>query len=129
MPFDVAPFSTKETRAAHLEIRARSVFKFVVAGGAIFLLLSMGGAIFGAPALIPALWIAGRSSGRWGAAGFTFLAALVMTEVGWAITYLTVREDQPWITLGPALGLAGTIVVFSMTLGRSRKPNGIDAIS
>src|SRR6266540_4505261 len=112
MPYDMYTLGKKDPRPVPIEVRARRIFKFVVASGTLFLLMSMGGAIIGAPALVPALWWAGRRSRRLGAAGFTLLAAIVMTEVGWAIAYTAVGESRPWITLGPVLGFTATVVVF-----------------
>src|SRR5437867_9453057 len=84
------------------------------------LLTGMGGeAIVAAPALVPALWWAARSSGAWARPGLTVLAALVMTEVGWFLAYTAGGEARPSIVLGPALGAALTITIFFFTL-RSR---------
>jgi hypothetical protein len=88
------------------------IVKLLVASVTTLLLMSMGGQFYAAPILIPALWWAARSSKKWAAAGFTFLAALLMSEVGWVIAYVTVGEEQPWIALAPALGFVVTIALF-----------------
>jgi hypothetical protein len=103
----------KRSEKRPLPDRARRLAKALIAGGTILLLMSWGGAIVGAPALVPALWWANRSSTRWGAVGFTFLAALVMTEAGWAVVYSTIGEEQPWIVLGPVVGVVATVLFFS----------------
>jgi hypothetical protein len=91
----------------------RRVARIVIAVATMVLLTGMGGeAIVAAPILVPALWWAARSSGRWAAAGFTFLAALVMAEVGWFVVYTSAGEAQLWITIGPALAAVATISVF-----------------
>jgi hypothetical protein len=101
-------------REKPLTDRTRKIVKTLIAGGTIFLLLGMGEAIMGAPALVPALWWATRSSRRVGAIGFTFLAAVVMTEVGWLFAYVVAGESQPWIILGPSAGFVGTVVLFTL---------------
>lgn len=98
--------------------------KILLALGTMLALTSLGGlAIIGAPFLMPALWWAASCSGTWPRAGFTFFAGLVMTEVGWFLTYSATGEDQPYIILGPALGFVLTIAVFLLTMGpRPRRP-------
>src|SRR5438128_2688702 len=121
MPYDIYTLGEREHRPRiPREVLARRVFKFVVAGGTIFLLLGQGEAIYAAPALVPALWVASRVSRLGGAVGFTVLAALVMTEVGWAIAYVTVGEIQPWITMAPSLAFVTTILFFAFTRRRAR---------
>lgn len=107
-------------QARQLRDRLKSVAKLLLAALAVLLLMSMGAQFYAAPVLLPALWFAARSSKGWAAAGFTFAAALLMTEIGWLIAYLIVREQQPWIIVGPVLGFSSTIAFFRMTRRRAR---------
>lgn len=92
------------------------VARLAIALGTMFALTSVGGvAIVGAPFLVPALWWASLSARPWVRAGLTFLAGLVMAEVGWFLVYATMGEEQPYIVLGPALGFIATIVAFTIT--------------
>lgn len=102
------------SRRGHLETWAKIGVTFTT----LFLLTSVGGAaIMTSPALVPALWWAAHSSGRWARAGLSFLAALLMAEVGWFVAYSAAGEDQPYIALGPSLAFVGTIAAFWLTLG------------
>jgi hypothetical protein len=83
---------------------------FVVAG---LLLLSMGGAVIAAPATVPMMHLAAsqhrtRAFRRLA----VVLSAFTVAEVGWALTYLTVEEAQPWIWLVPGLAV---VVVASIS--------------
>ena len=83
MPYDNYTLGQREPRQRiPRDVLARRTFKFVVAGGTVFLLLGQGEAVYAAPALVPALWFASRTSRLGGSVGFASLAALVMTEVG-----------------------------------------------
>jgi hypothetical protein len=107
----------KEPR--YLRLRIASLGKFLLAGLTVLMLMGMGEQFFAAPVLFPALWWASRSSGTWGAALFVFLAALLMAEIGWVVAYLIIREQQPWIVLGPVLGFSATIAFFIVTRRRT----------
>lgn len=85
------------------------------------ILMSMGAQFYAAPVLLPAFWWAAKSSNSWGFALFTFLAAWLMALLGWVAAYLTVREAQPWIVVGPVLGFLGTITMFSLAGRRVRR--------
>jgi hypothetical protein len=102
-----------------LSDRTRRIAKALIGGVTILFLMGMGEAIIAAPALVPALWWATRSSAGVARAGFTLLAGLVVTEVGWLVAYITAGESQPWIILGPSLGFVVTVVLF--TLGARRR--------
>jgi hypothetical protein len=109
---------------------ARTAAKIGIGLVTALLLTGMGEAIFSAPALVPALWWAARSSNVWARAVLTFLAALVMTEVGWFLAYSASGEDQPLIILAPALGFAVTVFAFTFvpratkTAGRAQGRSG-----
>ena len=95
-----------------------------VFGAAGFLLLSMGGAIAGAPVTVPLLVrAAGRHRGRAWRRTAALLGAATLAEVVWAATYLTVGEARPWIWLLPlaAAGLTGW-AIFRFT--RVSPPGG-----
>jgi len=69
-------------------------------------LTSIGGlGIYAAPVLLPLLWITAAASGRVGRWYFTILAALLVGEVTWAITW----------SLAPALQLVGPIAAMVLT--------------
>lgn len=88
---------------------ARVLIRGVVLAGTAFLLLTYGGAIVGAPALLPLLaWTARGSRSRWVAALSAVLAGLTTTEVVWAAVYVTLGEGGPWIVAIPVL--AGLVV-------------------
>jgi hypothetical protein len=80
--------------------------------GAAFLLLSMGGAIVVAPATVPLLYFAARSSGS---AGYrhaaAVVAALTAAELTWAATYVAAGEPKPAIWLVP---LMAAVVTFGL---------------
>jgi hypothetical protein len=71
-----------------------------------------GAQFYAAPILVPALLWATVSSRTWAACVFTFLAALLMSEVGWLVAFTTTGESQPLYSLWPALGFASTVIVF-----------------
>lgn len=50
------------------------------------------------------------------------LSALTTVEVVWALTYLAVTEEQPWIWLFPCLGFVAVLTV-SLRLVRSPRMN------
>lgn len=80
-----------------------------VFGAAGFLLLSMGGAIAGAPATVPLMVrAAGRHPGRAWRPAAALMGAATLAEVAWAATYLTVGEARPWIWLVPLAAAAVT---------------------
>jgi hypothetical protein len=95
--------------------RLKTVARFVIAGGTMFLLMGWGEAIVAAPFLLPALWWAYRSSRRWHRAGFALLAGLVMAEVGGLPAYLMTRESSALVYVGPSLGFAGTIALLVLS--------------
>lgn len=89
----------------------------VLVGVSAFLLLSMGGAIVGAPLTLPLLYLAVRGD-RIGAGLRTaavVIAGLTVAEVAWAATYLTVAEAKPWIWLLPVAAGAATAAAFART--------------
>ena len=101
--------STTSARHVHAGAAARAA----VLGGAGFLLLTMGGAIVGAPLVLPLLaWTAGRTPSTRVRALAAVLAALTAAEVGWAAVYLTLGEGQPWIVAVPVMAaiLAAAVV-------------------
>lgn len=107
----------------------KTLIKTLIAGATLFLLLGQGEAIFAAPVLVPALWWAHQSSrARPARVGLTFLAALVMTEVGWFLAFAASRESQPFISIAPSLGFVGTILFFWLR-GRSRDRGRLGAAS
>ena len=83
-------------------------------------LTSQGLAIVGAPLLLPALWLTSLRAHTWVRAGLVVLAALVMLEVGWFIIYSTFGEKQPYIVVGPAVGVAATVATFALSSRRGR---------
>lgn len=101
--------------------RLRPFAKFVIAGVTLLGLVDQGAQFIAAPLLLPALWWAARSSERWGATGFTLLAALLMAEVGWLLAYGTTQEAQPWILVWPSVAFTLTIVFFLATHRRAQK--------
>ena len=90
--------------------------------GTVVLLLSMGGAILAAPVVLPLLWWAARTTGRWVRVVGVILAALVVGEVAWAGVYLVVGEWQPYIWALPALSAA--VTVWLMLVTTSIDPRG-----
>lgn len=79
-------------------------------------LLSFGAQVYFLPFLIPAQWLAARHSDRPGHALFTFLAALLVGEVGWMIGYEIAAE---WaVAIGVVMG-AVIGVLFFRTSNRS----------
>ena len=92
--------------------RVTGLVLFAVAA---FLLASMGGAIVAAPVTVPLMVLAAR---RHPTPAFrsaaTALVALTMGEVVWALTYLAVEEDMPWIWLLPLLGTLGAGAAVSL---------------
>jgi len=91
----------------------RALLRSAVWAATVVLLLSMGGAIFGSPFLLPLLGWTGRSSPspRVGVVA-AVLAGLVAAEVGWAATYVTVGEEGPWIVAIPVVTGALVVVAF-----------------
>jgi hypothetical protein len=90
-----------------------SAARAAVLGGSAFLLLTMGGAILGAPVILPLLaWTAVRTPSARLRAMAAVLAALTAAEVAWAAVYLTLGEGQPWIVAVPAVAaiLAAAVV-------------------
>ncbi|MGH9216748.1 MAG: hypothetical protein ACRD0V_08560 [Acidimicrobiales bacterium] len=82
---------------------------------AAFLLVSMGGAIVAAPVTASLMVVAGRRHPTPAfRAAATVLVALTMGEVAWAVTYLAVQEDTPWIWLLPLLVALGAGAAVSL---------------
>ncbi|HMJ75860.1 MAG TPA: hypothetical protein VK507_07800 [Iamia sp.] len=76
----------------------------VLLGVAIFLLLSMGGAVVAAPVTLPLLVLAARSTPSNGyRIAAAVVAGLTAAEVAWAVVYVTVGEQSPTIWLLPVL--------------------------
>jgi hypothetical protein len=96
----------------HLGVGAAA--RAAVLVGAAFLLLTFGGAIFAAPLALPLLaWTARRTPSRALRALAVVVAALTAGETGWAATYVTLGEGQPWILLLPIVaGVAAGTTVF-----------------
>ena len=89
--------------------------RVILLAGTAFLLLSMGGGIIAAPATMPLLFMAARSSRSTGyrvAAGV--VAALTAVELAWAITYIASGggEPKPVIWLAPLLAGIAVGVIF-----------------
>ena len=85
-------------------VRTGAAARAAVLGGAAFLLLTMGGAIVGAPVVLPLLaWTAVRTPSPRLRAVAAGLAGLTAAEVGWAAVYLTLGEGQPWIVAVPVV--------------------------
>lgn len=83
-------------------MRREPVLGWGLAAATVVALLSIGGAaVFGAPLLLPALWVAVRRSAGWARRGFIILASLVAAEVAWAAVYVTGGEDGPFIWFAP----------------------------
>ena len=95
-----------------------------VFGAAGFLLLSMGGAIMGAPVTVPLMIrAAGRQRGRPWRPAAALLGAATLAEVAWAATYLTIGEARPWIWLLP-LATAGLTAWAILRFARSAPRDG-----
>ena len=104
-------------------MRTGAAARAAVLGGAAFLLLTMGGAVVGAPVVLPLLaWTAVRTPSTRLRALAAVLAALTAAEVGWAVVYLTVGEGQPWIVAVPALAAVLAAALISR-LARVRRPS------
>jgi hypothetical protein len=88
------------------------------------LLLSMGGAILAAPVLLPLLWWATRTTGRWVRVIGAILAAPVVGEVAWAGVYVVVGERQPYIWALPALSAAVTVWLMLVTTRNDPRGSG-----
>jgi hypothetical protein len=88
-----------------------------VCAAAVVLLLSMGGAIFAAPVIVPSLVVLARSHRTRAYRAVTgVLVGLIAAEVVWAATYLTIEESQPWIWLLPlTAGLAAGAALVAST--------------
>lgn len=88
--------------------RVGGVVVFAVSG---LLLVSMGGAMVAAPAMLPLLYlVASRRPTRGFRTAAAVIGGLTAGELAWAITYLAVGERQPWIWLVP--------VVTALAVGR-----------
>jgi hypothetical protein len=75
------------------------------------LLVSMGGAIFASPILLPLLLLGAARSGRPGRVVFSFLAGLVAIEVAWAVAYVVARETiLEWLL--PIIAFVVTAAVY-----------------
>jgi hypothetical protein len=97
-------------------VAASIVGRTVVAALTLLLLVSMGGAIFASPILLPLLFIAAVRSGRPGRAMFSFLGGLVAAEVAWAGVYVVSGEPDVVIWAGPLMAfLAVTVGYFWVT--------------
>jgi hypothetical protein len=92
--------------------------------GTVLSLGSMGGAILAAPVLLPLLWWATRTTGRWIRLIGAILAALVVGEVVWAGVYLVVGERQPYIWALPALSAAVTVWLLPVTTRHDPRGSG-----
>jgi hypothetical protein len=81
--------------------RRLGIVAFVVSGA---LLLTMGGAIFAAPVIVPMMIVAVRShpTRAFRAVGGV-LVALTVGEVAWLAVYVMLGEVHPWIWLLPVL--------------------------
>lgn len=88
--------------------------RFGIGMGSAFLLLSFGGQIVAAPVSVPALcWALATSRHRAARVGLSVVLVLTVAIVGWFVVYSLVRENQPWILLGPivaALMAVGGVV-------------------
>lgn len=93
--------------------RAVGVLQVVLGTVTPLALISIGGlGIYGAPILLPLLWItanASRGAGRW---YFTALAALVAVETAWAISWSLAPTLQLPV---PIIAAAATAVLFVKT--------------
>lgn len=81
-----------------------------------FLLLSMGGAVIAAPLTVPlcVLAVYHESRYRWPVA---IIGGLTVAEFVWALTYLIVNEQMPWIVALPVVGA----LVFATAVLRMRR--------
>lgn len=101
--------------------KLETIGKLLIAAFTMLMLMSLGGGQFvTAPFLLPALWWAFRSSGRWGRAGLAFLAGLMGLEFGWLIAYSIADERPVPMWFATVLGFVGTVGIFYLSAGRSR---------
>ncbi len=102
-----------------VDFDARVLVRGVILAGSAFLLLTHGGAIVGAPALLPLLaWVARGSGSRGVGVAAAILAGLTSAEVAWAGVYVTIGEKSPWIVAIPVL--AGGLVTVWFLRGALR---------
>jgi hypothetical protein len=93
--------------------RVAGIVLFVVSGG---LLLTMGGAIFAAPATIPTMYLLMRARPTRPFRTFgSVIGALTVAEVAWWCVYVSGGEPQPWVWLVPLLAAIATALVFQRT--------------
>jgi hypothetical protein len=111
----------REWQPPHLRLRIWA--KRLIVAVTLLLLMSMGGATVAAPFLVPALWWAYRSSGKWARTGLALLGGLVMAEVGWLLAYSIAGERQPFILAIPSLCFVGTMVLFGLRGRASTVPD------
>ena len=86
-----------------------------------FLLLSMGGAVVAAPVTVPLGVVAAHQDPRyrWPVAA---VGGLTVTEAVWALTYVLLGEQRPWIVALPGLaGVGFAAGVFGMRAGFFRE--------
>lgn len=89
------------------------------------LLVSMGGAIFGAPVTLPLMYLGVRRHPTplyRAIAGL--LSALTFGEVVWAGVYVWIGEAEPWIWALPFLG-ASAVIVGYVRLSPKGAPNSV----
>jgi lysylphosphatidylglycerol synthetase-like protein (DUF2156 family) len=92
--------------------RATGLAVFTLAA---LLLGSMGGGMVAAPVTVSLMVVAARRHPTPAfRAAATVLVALTMGEVAWAVTYLAVQEDKPWIWLLPLLVALGAGAAVSL---------------
>ena len=97
-------------------LTATRVARTVICAVSAFLLITMGGAILAAPILVPLLFTITRARRPKGevrlatAIGAAVLAALMIAELTWALTYVIAGEAKPWIWLVPLIAALGMLV-------------------
>lgn len=104
-------------------IAARKTVAVPVLAVAIFLLLSMGGAIIAAPIIVPLLYAVSRVHKGCVRAAAIIVVTLTIPELAWAITYVTLDESQPLIWAIPLLAALGTLA-FVLAADR-HQPSGL----
>ena len=97
---------------------ASLVGRFLLLVVSVIALLSFGGQLILAPVLIPLQWLAARAADRNGRIVFTFLASLLMFEVGWMLGYLATSNPALSVVGAVAAGGATAILVYRTAADR-----------
>jgi hypothetical protein len=68
----------------------------------IFLLLTMGGAIFLSPVTVPLLFVTAEGRTRPARVLMAIVAGATSAEAAWAVTYGVAGESAPWVWVVPS---------------------------